>query len=189
MSAEPATDLPATPMTAEELAALPDDGYRYELVAGEVRRMPPAGFEHGGVAMELGSRLATFVRDHGLGQVVAAETGFLLGRDPDTVRAPDAAFVRADRIPPPAQRRGFPPLAPDLVVEIVSPSDRPGQVAEKVAEWLRAGCRLVWVVYPTERLVEVHREDGTAAFLRGDDALDGGDVVPGFTLPLPTLFA
>ncbi len=123
-------DSPAAAVSAAGLAELPDDGYRYDLIRGALRRMPPAGFEHGYIAAEIGARLRTYAREQGLGPVVAAETGFVIGRDPDTVLAPDAAFVRSDRLPPPEQRKGFLELAPDLVVEVVSPSDRASEVTE-----------------------------------------------------------
>src|SRR3954451_22747018 len=111
-------------MTAEELFQLPDDGLRHELVEGELRTIPPAGFEHGDIALELAFRVKAFVRQHRLGAVLAAEAGFVLGRDPPTAWAPGVAFVRADRVPPPGERRRFAELAPDLVAEVVSPSDR-----------------------------------------------------------------
>jgi len=112
----------------------------------------------------------------------------VLRRDPDTVRAPDVAFVRTDRVPPPDERRKFAELAPDLVAEVTSPSDRVGEVNSKVAQWLDAGVRLVWVVDPESRIVVAHQPGGVAHLLRGDDVLDGGDVLPGFSLPLRDLF-
>jgi Uma2 family endonuclease len=175
-------------MTAEELFDLPDDGMRHELVEGELRTMPPAGFEHGDVAMELAFHVTAFVRQHRLGTVLAAETGFVLRRDPDTVRAPDVAFVRADRVPPRDDRRRFAELAPDLVVEVTSPSDRAAEVNSKVALWLDAGVRLVWVVDPESGIVVAHQPAGVAHLFRGDDVLDGGDVLPGFSLSLRDLF-
>lgn len=117
---------------------MPDDGSAYELVEGELRRMAPAGFQHGDVAARIGARLWQYAHDHDLGSVVAAETGFLLSRGPDTVRAPDAAFVSRHRLPPEDDHTGFLALAPDLVVEIVSPGDRAGDVAGKVSGWLAA---------------------------------------------------
>jgi Uma2 family endonuclease len=175
------------PMTAEELFELPDDGLRHELVEGELRSLPPAGFEHGDVTLELAFHVKAFVREHRLGAVLAAETGFVIGRAPDTVRAPDVAFVSSDRLPPGRERR-FAELAPDLVAEVTSPSDRVAEVNEKVGQWLDAGVRLVWVVDPQTRIVVVHHPDGLARVLRGDDVLDGGDVLPGFALPLRELF-
>ncbi len=176
-------------MTAEELYELPDDGMRHELVEGEPRTMPPAGFEHGDVAGELFFHVKAFVRQHRLGVVLAAETGFVLRRGPDTVRAPDLAFVRTDRVPAPEERQKFAELAPDLVAEVTSPYDRVGEVNGKVAQWLDAGVRLVWVVDPETRVVVAHLPGGVAHLLREGDALDGEDVLPGFRLPLSELFA
>jgi Uma2 family endonuclease len=172
-------------MTAEELFELPDDGMRHELVEGELRTMTPAGFEHGRVALRLGAQILRHVEAQSLGAVLAAETGFVLRRDPDTVRAPDVAFVAADRLP--VTGRGFAELAPDLVVEVVSPSDRASEVAAKAAMWLDAGVRLVWVVDPQARLAAVHHPGGLVTVLREDGVLDGEDVLPGFRLPLAPL--
>ena len=117
-------------VTAEELLELPDDEWRHELVNGELRTLPLNGFEHGVVALTVGGRLDEYVNRRGLGVVVAAGTGFVLSRDPDTVLAPDAAFVAAERVPPPDQQDGFAELASDLAVEVVSPSDRAVEVTE-----------------------------------------------------------
>ena len=174
-------------MTAEELFELPDDGMRHELVEGEPRTMTPAGFDHGRVAMRLGACILQHVDAQHLGGVVAAETGFVLGRGPDTVRAPDVAFVAADRVPL-ARTAGFAELAPDLVVEVVSPSDRSSDVSSKAAMWLDAGVRLVWVVDPQARLAAVHHPGGLVTVLREDGVLDGEGVLPGFRLPLVALF-
>ena len=174
-------------MTAEELLELPDDGMRHELVEGELRTMAPAGVGHGWVALAIGSRIFDHVERQGLGRAYGAETGFILRRGPDTVRAPDVAFVAVDRVP--SAVRGFGELAPDLVVEVVSPSDRASEVAAKAAMWLDAGVRLVWVVDPQARLAAVHHPGGLVTVLREDGALDGEDVLPGFRLPLAPLFA
>ena len=176
------------PRTAEELAELPDEGSRFELIDGVLLEMPPAEFDHGLISATIVSRIDRFVRDHGLGRVVGAETGFILARDPDTVLAPDAAFISADRMPPPGQRHGFAALAPDLVVEVVSPTDRAAAVADKALRWIEAGTRLVWVIYPDRRLVAEHLPDGTVHLRHGDDILDGGDVLPGFRVPTRELF-
>jgi Uma2 family endonuclease len=180
---------PPGPVTAEQLQELPAaDGTRYELVNGELHTMTPSGYRHGRVSGEVYYHLSRFVRDEHLGEVLAAETGFLLRRGPDTVRAPDVAFVSSERVPDDADEVGYVELAPDLVVEVVSPSDRAGAVAAKALAWLDAGVRTVWVVDPETALVAVHRPDGVVTLLRGDAVLDGGDVVPGFRLPLPELF-
>ncbi|MGH9279869.1 MAG: Uma2 family endonuclease [Acidimicrobiales bacterium] len=174
--------------TAEELAELSDDGSRFELIEGVLQEMPPAGFDHGLISATVASHLDRFVREHALGRVVGAETGFVVARDPDTVLAPDAAFIRADRIPPPGQRHGFAALAPDLVVEVVSPTDRAAAVADKALRWIEAGTCVVWVLYPDRRLVAEHLPDGTVHLRQADDALDGGDVLPGFRVVTRELF-
>ena len=171
--------------TAEQLLRAGDIG-RCELVRGELRKMIPPGFPHGRIAMKLGGRILNHVDAHGLGTVVAAETGFLLSRDPDTVRAPDIAFVRAERGTGP--ERGYFPGAPDLAVEVLSPDDRPGYVRDKVAEWLEAGTHAVWVVDPRERTVTVH-EHGRSVVVGENDTLPGGDVLPAFEFAVGDLFA
>src|SRR3989440_521132 len=133
------------PVTAEELLTLSIPDKRVELVRGMLVVREPAGYAHGRVAMNLAVRLATYVEGARAGQVFAAETGFTLARGPDTVRAPDVAFVTHERLPPPSTT-GYPALAPDLVVEVLSPDDRPGEMLGKVADWLSAGTRIVWVV-------------------------------------------
>jgi Uma2 family endonuclease len=179
--------------TARDLATLPDDARRYELVEGKLVQMPPTGFEHGSLATKIISILDAFVRDRHLGRVVASETGFLLSQpgEPDTVLAPDAAFVAAARIPPPGSpdRQGFARLAPDLVVEIASPNQRQREMSAKARHWLAAGTRIVWIVWPSSQQVDVWRQKrDTPTTLSIGDEIDGEDVLPGFTCPLSVLF-
>ena len=184
------TQLEAMPdtalMTAEELLALNLPNRRTELIRGRLVVREPAGFLHGDVAARILVALAGHVNANKLGRTLAAETGFTLERNPDTVRAPAVAFVRADRVPNPLPR-GFAELAPDLAVEVLSPDDRPGEVLSKVGAWLRAGTQLVWVVDPVKRTARVYRADGTIAERSEDDLLDGEQVVPGFSSPLSAL--
>lgn len=175
----------AQSITAQQLLAMPDDGWRYELVDGELRRMSPAGREHGRVAMNLGSRLALYVRERSLGMVFAAETGFLLRRNPDTVRAPDVAYVSAERQSP---GEGFFPGAPDLAVEVVSPSDSFVEVEEKVVEWLDTGTQAVLVINPRKRAVSVYRGTDNIRRLGEADTLDLSFVVAGFSITVRELF-
>ncbi len=175
-------------MTAEELFWMPDDGMRHELVKGELRTMPPAGAEHGVVAITVGALVHSDVRANRLGWVFAAETGFRIEHGPDTVRAPDVAFVAAGRFPGGRPPRTFADLAPDLAIEVVSPSDRPGEVREKVLQWIEAGVRLVWVIQPSSRSVSVYRADGSVRILTSADQLDGEDVLPGFSCAVQDLF-
>ena len=171
------------PVTAEQLLQMGEG--RRELIRGEVIEMAPAGSEHGRIAGEICGHVWTFVRERDLGIVYAAETGFLLESDPDTVRAPDVAFVSKARV---VETEGYFPGAPDLAVEVVSPNDSFSEVAEKVRDWLAHGARQVWVVDPRTRAVQVHRSDGTSADLSQDDVIDGGDLLPGLRLPVRDCF-
>ena len=176
-------------MTADELLvySLPDK--RTELVRGRLLVHEPPGFEHGDVMVRIAVALSQFIAASTppLGKVVAGDPGFWLQHDPDTVRAPDVAFVRRDRLPP-GPIRGFAEFAPDLAVEVRSPSDRTGELLAKVADWLRAGTALVWVVDPVRRAAQVYRLDGSISLLGEADPLRGEEVLEGFTLPLATLF-
>jgi Uma2 family endonuclease len=174
-------------MTADELLRLSLADQRTELVRGVLVVREPAGYLHGRIAVRLARAIGNFVDTHGLGDVLAAETGFKLESNPDTVRAPDVAFVHRDRVPHPATR-GFAALAPDLAVEVLSPTDRPGEVLSRVASWLSAGSRLVWVVDPDRRQARVYRADGSASLLTDQDSLDGEDVLSGFSCALATVF-
>ena len=177
--------------TAEELLNMPDDGFRYELVRGELRRMAPAGSEHGYLALRIASRLERHVDANGLGRAYTAETGFKLASDPDTVRAPDAAFVRRERVESVGRAVGYWPGVPDLVVEVVSPNDRHSEVVEKALAWLEAGCRMVLVADPERRTVTVYRSREDIRILEADagETVDGADVVPGWRLPVAEIFA
>ena len=177
------------PMTADELLAMPRDGYRYELVKGELKRMSPTGDEHGAVTMELATPLHLYVKKNNLGRVYAPETGFKLESDPDTVRAPDIAFVRRARIEATGRLTGFREGAPDLVAEVPSPSDRIGKAEAKVAQWLETGAQIVWVVSPKLHTVTVYRSLTNIVTLTEKDTLDGGDVVPGFQINVAEIFA
>jgi Uma2 family endonuclease len=175
-------------MTAEELWRLPDDNMRHELVAGELRTMSPGGEEHGGIAALFVVHLGQYVIANKLGRVLTNEPGFLLTTDPDTVRAPDVAFVRQERIDARGPSKGYRRGAPDLAVEVVSPNDLYTEVAEKVDTWLAHGTRLVVVVDPRRRTVAVHRPATPVRHLTVDAVLDGEDVVPGWTMPIKNLF-
>jgi len=178
-------------VTAEELAELVarDDEHRYELIAGELEVMAPARPRHGRIIGRLTSSLGPYILAHGLGEIFGAETGFCLARDPDTVRAPDVAFVRRERVAEVGDTDDWWPGAPDLAVEVLSPEDRYSQVRQKVGMWLAGGARLVLVVDPRRLLVEVHRPGEPVRELTEADAIDGLDVVPGWTLPVAELFA
>lgn len=174
-------------ISAEELARINLPNKRTELVRGQLVVREPAGQQHGYVAMEIGAAILQYVKAHTLGVVYAAETGFTLFRNPDTVRAPDVAFVRTERIPD-HSKRGFAELAPDLAVEVLSPDDTKPEVRDKVADWLEAGARLVWVIDPWHRDAHVYRADGTESHITTGGVLDGADVLPGFTYAIADLF-
>ena len=176
------------PVTAEELLRMPYDGLRSELVRGEVRRMAPAGNVHGRLAMKIGWPLAQHVEAQDLGVVYAAETGFKIASDPDTVRAPDVAFVSRERAEAAGEVEGYWSGAPDLAVEVISPNDTYSEVEEKVADWLRAGTRMVAVVNPRGRTVTLRTSEKDITVLTEEDTLDGGEVVPGWRLPVAAVF-
>jgi len=175
-------------MTADELLRMPDDGFRYELVRGDLRKMPPAGYEHGKRAIRFGWKLIQYVEAHNLGDVCGAETGFKLASNPDHVLAPDVAFVRRERAEAAGNVQGYWPGAPDLAVEVISPGDTYAEVEEKVFDWLEAGTRMVIVLNPRRRSVTVYRSPTDIVVLSENDTLDGGDVVPGWKIPVKELF-
>jgi Uma2 family endonuclease len=159
---------------------------RFELIEGELVPMSPPGFDHGCIVLDIASALREFVRSRKLG-LVAVEAGFVVSRDPDTVRGPDIAFVRAERIPPGGTRAFF-QGPPDLAVEVLSPFDRASEVIAKAQEWLRAGCAEVWVIDPTTKTATVYSSRPQALFLSVADALACEDLLPGFRLPLAQIF-
>ena len=167
-------------VTAEELFMMPKDGFRYELVKGELRKISPAGSEHGAIIVNITVLLGQHVKSKKLGVCFGAETGFKIASDPDTVRAPDVAFVSRERVPEGGIPKKFWPGAPDLAVEVISPGDTVDEVEEKVEDWLATGTRAVWVVSPKRRGVTVYRSMTDVTRLSEKDDLDGGDVVPGF---------
>jgi Uma2 family endonuclease len=176
-------------MTAEELIRLPTGmGERYELIEGELKTTTPAGSRHGKISARVGRLLDQFVSEKKLGEVFGAETGFILRRNPDTVRAPDAAFVSAARIPVEGIPTGYWPGAPDLAVEVVSPDDKAVEIRTKVREYFQAGARLVWIIYPETREVDVFHSAHESLNLSGQDNLEGGDVLPGFKCSVTKLF-
>lgn len=174
-------------MTAEDLECMEGDGWRHELIRGELIQMPPASHLHSLIAAWIVTLLNLHVRSHHLGHVTGADGGYVLSRNPDIVVAPDAAFVAADRLP--EEIPTYLELAPDLAVEVVSPSDRMYDVTDKVNLYLNAGTQLVWVVQPKLQSVTVHYPDCTTKTFTAAESLDGGDVLPGFQLSLAELFS
>jgi len=173
-------------VTAEEFWRLGEGDIRRELVNGEVIEMPPAGAGHGGVAARISRRLLEHVDRHGGGNVVVGEVGFVLNLsyDPERVRAPDIAFISAARLPEGQLPQGFVPGAPDLVVEVLSPSDDPADLQQKMRDWIEGGARLVWLIAPEAKTATVYRTDGSARLLREYESLDGEDVLAGLQIPL-----
>ena len=176
------------PASAEELLLMPDDGIRRELVEGEVREMNPAGYAHGRIAMNVSTPLDQYARQHDLGVVFAAETGFKIASNPDTVRAPDVSFVRRERAEEVGEVQGYWPGAPDLAVEVVSPNDYYAGVEEKVATWLETGTRIVVVIEPRTKTVTVRSSRTEIRILTEGDVLEAGDVVPGRKIPVADVF-
>jgi Uma2 family endonuclease len=175
--------------TADELFAMPDDGVRHELLRGELRELTKPGFEHGRVAATVGALLFIHARQTGTGVTVAAETGCLLARDPDTVRAPDAAFISKKRADEVGQTVKFWPGAPDLAVEVVSPSDTFHEVEDKALEWLAAGAIAVLVIDPAKQTATVYRGKGDARVYDIGEIVDLSDAVPDFSVAVAELFA
>jgi Uma2 family endonuclease len=176
-------------VTADQLLNMPRDGYRYELVAGELRKMSPAGWRHGTIGGRLHARLGRHVEERDLGEVFSAETGFLLARNPDTVRAPDVAFLKKARFAGPLPEDAFWPGAPDLAVEVVSPNDTMRDIDDKVKAWLDGGTAIVWVVNPKWHVVTVYRSATNIKTLSENDELSGEEVIPDFRCALRELFA
>lgn len=168
----------STPMTAEELEHVSYPDKVTELIRGRLVVREPPGTRHGAIASRLTHLLADFVYRNGRGVVFAQDTGFQIQSNPDTVRAPDVAFLAAERAGA-IHDRGYARVAPDIVAEVLSPDDRPGEVRDKVADWLAAGVKLVWVIDPRRRARDVYRADGSVA--TGESHLDGENVLPGFT--------
>ncbi|MGD0654122.1 MAG: Uma2 family endonuclease [Thermoguttaceae bacterium] len=176
-----------TLITAEQLLQMPALEH-CELIRGELVKMSPTGLEHGRVANRISVRLGLYVEEHRLGIVTTAEAGFQIGHNPDTVRAPDVAFLSAVRVPK-NPMAGFFDGPPDLAVEVLSPNDRAGEVLAKIQEWLNAGCRMVWLVDPITRTVSVYHDLRTAQVLTAEDTISGDDLLPGFSLPVAEFFA
>jgi Uma2 family endonuclease len=175
--------------TADQLLLLPSGmGQRFELVAGELHVMSPAGWQHGAIVGNFQTILGAFIRQKSLGQVFGAETGFQLATNPDTVRAPDFAFIAKERIPKKLPGTSFWPGAPDLAVEVLSPSDRTGEVDEKITAWLTAGAQAVWVVDPKLQIVIIHQAGKRAQIRSVGEILEGDPVVPGFSCPVDEFF-
>lgn len=174
--------------TVEDLERFGAPEGRWELIDGELVEMSPGSEDHGAYGLAVGSAMLTFSAPRGLGRTFGADTGFVVADDPPTIRVPDAAFVRAERLPVGRDRRRFLRVLPDIAVEVISPSDRPGDVIAKVAMWLNAGVALMWLVDPEMETVTVFERGQAPRLLTIDQTLDGGDILPGFELPVRSIF-
>ncbi|MGH7519943.1 MAG: Uma2 family endonuclease [Gemmatimonadales bacterium] len=177
---------PASLMTAEQLLHVNIPGKQVELVRGVLVVREPPGIQHGTIMLRLGAMLLRHTDAHDLGLVVVGDPGFKLAANPDTVRGPDIAFIRRERVPHPVPV-GFAAFPPDLVIEIRSPSDRPGDMLGKVADWLAAGTRLVWVIDPAHRVAHVYRQDETESTITAEQSLEGENILPGFACTLEAI--
>ena len=184
MTTTTGTDL----LTAADLLRLYSDGVRGELIRGVLCETMPAGQRHGKIVMNLGIELGVFVKARELGTLVASDSGVWLERDPDTVREPDIAFTSVEKLPLDAWNPGYAEIVPDLVVEIAATNDSRREVHDKARMWLSHGVRLVWVVHPETRTVDIHRPDEAVSTLAEEDALDGLDVLPGFACEVSAVF-
>ena len=176
-------------VTADEMLLMPKDGFRYSLIKGELRKMPGPATTHGIVTMRFGGALFAFVEEHDLGEVFAAETGFKLESDPDTVLGADVTFVSHERIPPGEFSEKYWAVVPDLTVEVISPGNTRREIQEKIETYLAHGVRAVLIAYPKQRVLVVHRAGAEPVTLSEDDTLELPDIVPGFSYRVGRMFA
>ena len=175
-------------ITADELLELYRKGVRGELIRGVLCETMPSGIEHGRIVVNLATELRTFIKPRKLGLLAASDAGVRLERSPDTVRELDIAYFSPERIPLDVKVTGYADVVPDLVVEVASPSNSHWELNDKALMWLHYGVRLVWVVYPDTRNVAVYRADHRTLALSDEDALDGLDVLPGFSCAVSEVF-
>ena len=175
-------------LTADDLLRLYSKGVRGELIRGELCETKPSGGKHGEVVVNMVIPMGSHIKSRRLGRLAASDSGVLLERDPDTVREPDIAYISAERLPLDVEVTGYYEVVPDLVVEVVSPGDSAREVMDKALMWLSYGTRLVWAVNPGSRTVDVYRPGERTVTLGVDDALDGLDVLTGFTCPVSDIF-
>ena len=175
-------------LTADDLLQLDAEGVHGELIRGVFCKTMSTGRKHGLIVGKLTYTLGAVVYPQGLGSIMASDSGVLLERDPDTVREPDIAYFSADKMPYGDDSEGYADVIPDLVVEVVSPSDTWQSVHDKAMMWQSFGAPLVWVAFPDERVVDVYSTDGEVVTLGANDVLEGGDVLPGFTCKVSEIF-
>ncbi|HEX8198417.1 MAG TPA: Uma2 family endonuclease [Pyrinomonadaceae bacterium] len=175
-------------MTADELLVLPNSRYGYELVRGKLKKYMPGGNLHGIIIGRLARLISNYVHDNNLGETPAAETGYKIFFDPDTVRAPDISFISKEKLMRIGITEKFFPAAPDLAVEVVSPNDREKDIQGKIADYLIADVPLIWIVRPKNQTITVYRPDQEPQVLSRSNNLDGGNALPGFSCSLEQIF-
>ena len=175
-------------MTADELLELPRGQHRYELINGELKTMSPASHAHGRIAIRVGASMAQFVWQNDLGEAYAAETGFLLRTKPDTVLAPDFAFISKQRASEGRDQKGFWPGPPDVAIEVLSPSESGPQARKKVGQWLDYGTKQVWIVNPKNETVTIYRSSGDTTSFSDEETVEADDVLPGFRIAVKEIF-
>ena len=185
-----ATLAPVKPklLTAEDLLRLYSKGVKGELIRGRLSKTMSVGVEHGEIVINMGILIGSVVKPRRLGRLIGSDAGVLLERAPDTVREPDVAFISAARLPLTERVTGYSEVIPDIVVEIKSPSDSIAEVDDKARMWHNYGVLLVWAAYPDTRTIDVHRADGSITTLYENDILDGGEILPGFAIPVSDIF-
>lgn len=176
-------------MTAEELLEMPDDGFRYELVRGELVKLMGTGLGHACIADNCYWNFGDYVIRHNLGRVFTTQLGYRLASGPDTVRIPDLAFIRRERLDTAGVIRGYFPGPPDLAIEVISPNDRyPDDVDTKIFDYFNAGTQMVILLEARNRTAKIYRSPTDVVILTEADTLDGGDVVPGWSMPVSEIF-
>ena len=175
-------------MTADELLELPRGQHRYELINGELKTMSPASHDHGRIAMRIGATLAEFVWRNNLGEAYAAETGFLLTSNPDTVLAPDAAFISEEHARRGRDRKGYWPGPPDIAVEVLSPSETGPKARKKIEEWLGYGTKQVWIVNPKKQTLTVHWASGESKTFSSEEIFEADELLRGFSVAVADIF-
>lgn len=177
-----------TLMTAEELFLMPKDGYRYELVEGELKKMSPGGGKHGASIGRFTGGLQVHVEDNDLGEVFGAETGYKIKENPDDVIAPDVSFISRKRLPESEIPDGYLTTVPELVVEVISPNDRKAKIEEKLKAWFDFGVTVAILIFTNNRFIRVYRSPENFITLHESDTLVLEDILPGFSYPISKLF-
>ena len=179
-----------TNLTAEDLSALPEDpnAWRFELEDGALQEVSPAGMSHTMIVGLIYKMLATYVESHQLGIVLVDGIGYILSRDPDTVRVPDVSYISRDRLPESGPPSSMLDIVPILAVEVVSPSNSAAELRRRTRDYLDAGVEQVWIVWPEDQSISVYAGSTTPVEYATDDSFDGGDVLPGFSIPVADLF-